>query len=93
MNIPVEEVIKVSPLNSIGYGFAVLVLTSVAVIFYKKWLEERDYNKEIELKFETFMATTIELLVKVEQRLNDQQKFGDILTKIQNEIKRNNAKN
>jgi CHASE3 domain sensor protein len=83
-----DKIWEINPTNGIGYGFAVLVIATVSYVFYKKWQEERNYNKEIDEKVQEFMTNVIELLIKVEQRLNDQKDYKELLQKIEHEIQR-----
>lgn len=68
-----QELLNANPYNAIGYGIALLVLAYVAYVFYVNYRTARNDYKELSVQMIQYNKEVLQVLVKVEQRLNDQQ--------------------
>ncbi|TDB69122.1 hypothetical protein [Arundinibacter roseus] len=76
----------VTPASMAGYAFAVIVLVVGLYVFYKLYSKEKDYNKEVTKAMGDFSQKSIEVLVAVKGRLDDQQRMGDNITEIRHQV-------
>jgi len=76
----------VTPASMAGYAFAVVVLVTGLFVFFKLYSKEKDYNKEVTKAMGDFSQKSIEVLVAVKGRLDDQQRMGDNITEIRHHV-------
>ena len=76
----------VTPASMAGYAFAVIVLVVGLYVFFKLYAKEKDYNKEVTKAMGDFNQKSIEVLVAVKGRLDDQQRMGDNITEIRHHV-------
>lgn len=78
----IADVKDLHPWNPAVYGTLVFLLLISTILFYRNWVKSEEYNKTRDAKVLDFNRQIIELMVKIEIRLNDQQKLstdiGDI---------------
>ena len=43
----IDTIMRVTPYTAAGYGLALLVLATVAFIFYKRWVNADEYIREL----------------------------------------------
>ncbi|GHB64273.1 hypothetical protein [Persicitalea jodogahamensis] len=76
----------VTPASMAGYAFAVIVLVVGLYVFFKLYAKEKDYNKEVTKAMGDFNQKSLEVLVSVKGRLDDQQRMGDNITEIRHHM-------
>lgn len=85
-NIPEAELVdlisKVLPWSPIVYSIVPLLLLIGCILFYKNWRRSEEYNKKRDHKTLEFSQNILALMIKIETRLNDQQKHGDELQEL-----------
>ena len=80
-----EQLWKVTPFNGAGYGFAIVIITYTAFLFYKKAKQERELNI-------SYMDHVNSILTIIETRLQDQQEILSDNKSILHEIEKINSK-
>jgi len=68
-----NKVWDVNPYNALGYGLALLVLIVFCVVFYQRAKEAETYARELSKQMVEVNKDVLQVMVKVELRLNDQQ--------------------
>ncbi|GAB2798671.1 hypothetical protein GCM10027275_50340 [Rhabdobacter roseus] len=76
----------VTPATMAGYAFAVVVLAVGLYVFYKLYTKEKDYNKDVTKAMGDFNQKSIEVMIAVKGRLDDQQRMGDNITEIRHQV-------
>ena len=81
-----EMASDVTPASMAGYAFAVVVLAAGLFVFFKLYSKEKDYNKEVTKAMGDFNQKSIEVLVAVKGRLDDQQRMGDNIVEMRHQM-------
>lgn len=76
----------VTPASMAGYAFAVVVLVTGLYVFFKLYAKEKDYNKEVTKAMGDFNQKSLEVLVAVKGRLDDQQRMGDNISEMRHQM-------
>lgn len=81
-----DEIMKITPWTSAGYGLALLACVVTAVVFYKRWADLTQYTRDRDAKLSEFQKNAIAVITKVELRLQDQQDIVKNLEAIKHKI-------
>lgn len=95
----VDRVLDVSPYNSLAYGLLVLVSWIMTWVLYKKLKDSEEYNRDRDKEVLEFNKEMLQLMVKIELRLSDQNvtikgidrfvlKADDALLRLENHMKK-----
>lgn len=80
------KMLELHPYNPLAYGALILLLGFIAFFLYSLYKKERDFNKELREELKTFNRQFLELLIKVEFKLNaweeHNKEFNEILLNI-----------
>jgi CHASE3 domain sensor protein len=68
-----NKVWEVNPYNALGYGLALLTLIVFCIVFYYRAKEAETYARELSRQMVEVNKDVLQVMVKVELRLNDQQ--------------------
>lgn len=60
--LPVDHLLKASPLNALGYGIALAVLAIVAIVFYRLYSKTREQKDEMAEKILVALPAITEAL-------------------------------
>ena len=93
INEAITQGSQVTPAGIVGYSFAVLVLMITNWVTYREknkaeasWKESIDYNKDVTQQVIKYNQKTLELMVRIETRLNDQQGYGEIIKDVGRDV-------
>lgn len=82
-----DEIMKVNPANSLGYGLVLLVLIIFCIVFYRRYVEAVAYSRQVVEAQIKSHEELIKIFVKMEVFLQDlkslQPSIADAIAKIQ----------
>ena len=78
-----NKMLELHPYNPLAYGGLLLLLSALVFFVYNLYKKEVNFNKELREELKTFNRQFLELLIKVEYKLNSweesQKKLNDVL--------------
>lgn len=77
--IDYTDIVKIHPWNPLAYGVILLLLLVASITFYRNWIKSEEYNKKRDGKVLEFNQQVLELMVKIQIRLEDQKNLMDSL--------------
>jgi hypothetical protein len=78
-----NKMLELHPYNPLAYGALLLLLSFLVFFVYNLYKKEVNFNKELREELKVFNRQFLELLIKVEYKLNSweesQKKLNDVL--------------